>query len=187
MANQKETSRHLPLRKLLLCALFAALTAAGAFIRIPLPLAPITLQFFFCAMAALLLGAKWGALSQSVYVAIGLCGVPIFTFGGGFGAVLSPTFGFLLGLIAAAGMIGWIARRGKLTPLRAALACLAGVCVLYLCGVPYLALIQNVYLGKGLSLWSILRRGMLVFLPGDCLKILLCSVLAPILCRRVQL
>lgn len=187
MPSKKMTARRFPTRELLLCAMFAALTAAGAFLRIPLPLAPITLQFFFCAMAGLMLGAKWGALSQALYVLIGLCGVPVFTFGGGFGAVLSPTFGFLIGLVPAAFFIGLLSRGGTVSFWRVIAACTAGLAVLYLVGVPYLVLIQNAYLGKGLSFWSLLRGGMLIFLPGDALKILLCAVLAPILHRRVKL
>ena len=70
-------------RNLILTALFAALTAIGAFIRIPFAFSSITLQFFFTAMAGLLLGAKLGALSQLLYVVLGLVGVPIFAAGGG--------------------------------------------------------------------------------------------------------
>ena len=187
MPNEKTTARRFPTKQLLLCAMFAALTAAGAFLRIPLPLAPITLQFFFCAMAGLMLGAKWGAVSQALYVLIGLCGVPVFTSGGGPGTVFSPTFGFLLGLIPAAFLIGLLARGRAISFWRVIVACTAGLAVLYLIGVPYLALIRNAYLGKGLSFWSLLRGGMLIFLPGDALKILLCAVLAPILRRRVKL
>ena len=86
-------------RKLVYTALLAVLTAVGAFLRIPLGVSSITLQFLFTAMAGVLLGPGCGALSQGVYVALGLIGLPIFTAGGGFGYVLQPTFGFLLGLI----------------------------------------------------------------------------------------
>ena len=66
-------------RALILTALFAALTAVGAFLRIPFPIAPITLQVFFTAMAGVLLGPRYGALSQLVYVVLGLIGLPVFT------------------------------------------------------------------------------------------------------------
>ena len=78
---------------LILTALFAALTAVGAFIKIPFLCSAITLQFFFTALAVVLLDAKYGALSQFVYVALGLVGLPIFTAGGGFGYLLYPTCG----------------------------------------------------------------------------------------------
>ena len=93
-------------RSLILTALFAALTAVGAFLKIPFPLSAITLQFFFTAMAGTLLGKKYGALSQAVYVLLGLVGVPNFALGGGFSYVFQPTFGFLLGLIPSAWVIG---------------------------------------------------------------------------------
>ena len=52
-------------RTMILCALFAALTAVGAFFKIPFALAAISLQFLFTAMAGVLLGAGYGALSQA--------------------------------------------------------------------------------------------------------------------------
>mgnify|MGYP002514908971 CR=1 FL=1 len=70
-------------RSMILAALFAALTAVGAFIRIPTPVSAFTLQVFFAAMAGALLGRKWGMASQLIYVALGLLGLPIFTSGGG--------------------------------------------------------------------------------------------------------
>ena len=70
--------QHRKTLMLVLTALFAALTAVGAFFKIPFALAAISLQFLFTAMAGILLGAGYGALSQLVYVLIGLVGVPIF-------------------------------------------------------------------------------------------------------------
>ena len=171
-------------RKLTRTALFAALTAAGAFIRIPLGYSSITLQFLFTAMAGVLLGRKYGALSQAVYVLLGLVGVPIFAQGGGFSYVLQPTFGFLLGLIPAAWVIGVLAKR-PLKFWRTALAMLAGLAVLYAIGVPYMALIANGYLGKGLTFWQVMRSGMLIYLPGDMLKIAVGSALCVAVERRL--
>lgn len=171
-------------RKLVYTALFAVLTAVGAFLRIPLGVSSITLQFLFTAMAGVLLGPGCGALSQGVYVALGLIGLPIFTAGGGFGYVLQPTFGFLLGLIPAAAIIGAISRRSA-SPLRLALACLAGLAALYAVGVPYMALILNGYMGKGMSVSALLWAGMLPFLPGDAIKIAVTALLCPLLRKRV--
>ena len=113
-------------RQLVRTALFAALTAVGAFLKIPLGPSAITLQFFFTAMAGCLLGSGCGALSQLIYVALGLLGLPVFTAGGGFSYVLHPTFGFLLGLIPAAWVIGRLARSTR-SFWHIALAALAGV------------------------------------------------------------
>ena len=100
-------------RMMILAALFAALTAVGAFIRFPLGTMSVTLQFMFTAMAGVLLGAKWGAVSQTVYVVLGLVGLPVFTMGGGIGYVMQPSFGFLLGLIPTAWVIGRLTEKRK--------------------------------------------------------------------------
>ena len=171
-------------RQLVRTALFAALTAVGAFLKIPLGPSAITLQFFFTAMAGCLLGSGCGALSQLIYVALGLLGLPVFTAGGGFSYVLHPTFGFLLGLIPAAAVIGTMTRRSA-SPVRIALACVVGLAVLYAIGVPYMALILNGYMGKGMSVSGLLWAGMLPFLPGDAIKIVITAVLCPLLRRRI--
>ena len=95
-------------RELVLFSLFTALTAIGAFIRVPVPLCPFTLQLLFTTLAGLILGSKKGAASVAVYVALGLAGVPVFTQGGGPGYIFQPTFGYLLGFIAGAWFMGKI-------------------------------------------------------------------------------
>lgn len=172
-------------RALVYTALFAALTAAGAFLRIPMWPLSVTLQFLFTAMAGVLLGPKYGALSQAVYVAVGLLGVPVFTLGGGIGYVFQPSFGFLLGLIPAAAVAGAVAAR-RSTPRRIALGCVVGLAVLYAVGLPYMALILNVYLGKAMTARDIIYKGMLLFLPGDAVKIAAAAFLCPLLRRRLS-
>ena len=170
-------------RKLVYTALLAVLTAVGAFLRIPLGVSSITLQFLFSAMAGVLLGPGCGALSQGVYVALGLIGLPIFTAGGGFGYVLQPTFGFLLGLIPAAAVIGALTARrtGYLTVLAAVLV---GDLILYAVGVPYMYLILHVYM-QSAKTFPALLAAMLVYVPGDTLKIVVVTALAPVLRRTL--
>ena len=176
--------KNIKTRDMILAALFAALTAVGAFIRIPMGFSTITLQFLFTALAGILLGAKLGALSQAIYVLLGLVGVPIFASGGGFQYVFNPTFGFLAGLIPTAWIIGRLAEKNG-SAKGVAAACFAGLGVLYLIGVPYMGVIVNAYLGKGLTLWQILKAGMIIYLPGDCLKIAVCALVAPRLARAL--
>ena len=166
-------------------ALFAALTAVGAFIRIPLGYSSITLQTFFTAMAGCVLGPWYGALSQLVYVALGLVGLPIFTQGGGIGYLMQPTCGFLIGLIPAAWVIGRLAGR-KPEPKQIVPACLLGYGVLYAIGVPYMALILNTFLGKGMGFSAIMWAGMIPFLPGDMIKILCITLLMPPILRQLD-
>ncbi len=171
-------------RMLILTALFSALTAVGAFLKIPIGVSSVTLQFFFTALAGLLLGARYGALSQAVYLLLGLFGLPIFTQGGGLGYLLHPTCGFLFGLIPSAWVIGTLAG-GRAEPRVLIPACLAGLAVLYLVGLPYMHLILNFYLGRAMSVWATMKAGMLIFLPGDGVKILVVTVVAKPLLRAL--
>ena len=189
-------------RMMILAALFAALTAVGAFIRFPLGTMSVTLQFLFTAMAGVLLGAKWGAVSQAVYVVLGLVGLPVFTMGGGIGYVMQPSFGFLLGLIPTAWVIGRLTEKEN-GRWRIALACLLvmGVfraggdtrfglivdCItLYLIGLPYMYLIMKLYLHKSITVWTAIKAGMLVYLPGDAIKIALTVLLYKPLRRAIR-
>ena len=164
-------------------ALFAALTAVGAFIKIPLGVSSITLQFFFTAMAGCLLGPVWGTVSQGVYVLLGLVGLPIFTMGGGFGYIFQPTFGFLLGLIPSTAAVALLTCRGA-GRIRLFLGCLAGDLVLYLFGVPYMYLILHLYTGSDTSMAALLT-GMLVYVSGDLVKLAVLTGLSPVLRRRL--
>lgn len=167
------------IRSLILVALFAALTAVGAFIKIPMPIAPITLQTLFCMMAGMLLGSWLGALSQVVYIIIGLAGVPVFTGGGGIGYIFQPTFGYLVGLVAGSFLCGLIVERiKKLTFAKALCAALASMVTVYIFGVPYLYFIMNSYLHKAISVEKALTAGFLLFVPGDLLKCLAAAFLA---------
>jgi biotin transporter BioY len=102
------------LREWAFITLFAALTALGARVTVPLPFTPVpvTLQVLFPLLAGLLLGSKRGALSQAEYVAAGLAGLPVFAKGGsGLAYLFGPTGGYLLGFIAAAFLVGELAAK----------------------------------------------------------------------------
>ena len=87
-------------------------------------------------------------------------------------------------LIPAAWVVGAAAGE-SLDPRRMALASLAGLAVMYAVGMPYMALILNGYMGKGMSVSGLLWAGMLPFLPGDAIKIVITAVLCPLLRRRI--
>ncbi len=167
----------IPTQKLVLTAMFAALTCVGAFIKIQMPWSSFTLQVFFVFMAGVCLGPRYGMLSQLAYVLLGLIGLPIFTNGGGFGYIFQTTFGFLLSYIPAAWVVGKLTEKNSSIP-RVVWACVVGLAVIYVIGMPYMALILNVYLGKGYSLWNLLWAGMIPFLPFDAMKIVATAVLA---------
>lgn len=174
--------RKFKTRDLCLCAVFAALTAVGAFIKIPVPVCPFTLQLLFTTLAGLLIGKRLGTLSVAIYVIIGLLGVPVFTQGGGFGYVLQPTFGYLIGYIAGTfvtGAIAGVSREPKLSRLLA--ASLAGLLVVYLFGMVYLYIICNYVLDTPYTAGAVVLYCFVLAVPGD---ILLCAV-ASVIAKRV--
>lgn len=179
------TNFHSTLRPLVLTGVFAALTAVCGFLKIPLGFMSITLQTMMAALAGILLGSKWGAVSQGVYLALGLLGLPIFTQGGGLGYVFQPSFGFLLGFPLTAAVAGRLSR-DTLSPVRLALAAATGILAGYVIGVPYMGVILNVYLGKGLSVWTIVETGLLIYLPGEAVKVAVTAVVSPPLKRAIQ-
>lgn len=166
-------------RDLVQIAIFAALTAVGAFIRIPLPLVPFTLQIFFCALAGVLLGSKKGMFSQLLYVLIGLTGIPVFTAGGGISYVLKPTFGYLIGFIVATYVMGLMAEKLKtLTTVKIFAIMALGLFIIYLIGVPYLYLINNFYVGKAISLWLAIYNGCILFIGGNLISLYIAAVIS---------
>lgn len=155
-------------RDMIQIAMFAALTAIGAFIKIETPLIPFTLQFLFCAYSGVLLGFKKGFYSQMLYVGIGLLGLPVFTKGGGPTYVLQPTFGYLIGFILCASIIGWfVQRNAKLTLTNILVPILGGMAVLYAVGVTYLYGIVNLYLGKSMPFSAAIAAGFTPFILQD--------------------
>ena len=157
-----------PIRDFSLIALMAALTAVGAFITIPIPHVPFSLQIFFAILSGALLGSKRGAAAVGIYVLLGLCGLPVFTKGAGISYLLQPTFGYLAGFIACAWICGKIIEHKKSHDFKTMLtACFAGAGVDFAIGIVYFYCIMNLYLGKGMSLWSVIFSTFLIFIPAD--------------------
>lgn len=166
-------------RSICLCAVFAALTAIGAFIKIPVPVCPFTLQLLFTTLAGLLLGKKLGTLSVAIYVIIGLLGVPVFTQGGGFGYVMQPTFGYLLGYIAGAFVTGMIVGNNEKPGFaRLLIASLSGLMVVYLFGMVYLYVLCNYVIGSPYSIGAVVLYCFVLAVPGDIVLCFIASALA---------
>lgn len=151
------------------------LVAGAAQISIPLPFTPvpITGQTFAVLLTGAALGARRGAAAIVLYVLEGLAGLPVFAGGAsGLARLLGPTGGYLLGFIAAAYLTGTLAERGWDRTIRwAAAAMAAGNLVIYLFGVPWLA----IFLG-----WpKAVTGGLLPFIPGDLLKLAAAALALP--------
>lgn len=172
-------------KDLVLCAIFVALIAVGAFIKIPVPVVPFTLQYLFTMLAGVLLGGKRGCLAVCVYILLGLAGLPVFAQGGGPGYIFQPSFGYIIGFAVGAYVTGTIAGGGsKISYGRLLAANLTGLGIVYLLGMAYYYVISNVYLKHSIGLWTLFLYCFLLAVPGD---IVLCIVGAAIGKRMLPL
>ena len=168
------------LRMSVFASLMAALTAAGAYLVIPIGPVPIVLQNLFIMLAGLLLGVRWGLASVMLYLLLGAVGLPVFAGGaGGVAHFLGPTGGYLLGYIPAVAIIGSISHVRKPSFLTDLVALVIGSLVVYVCGVPWLKGVLDCPVGKALAV------GMIPFLPGDALKIAVALLAAPYIRRHI--
>jgi len=153
------------LRMTVYASLMAALTAAGAYLAIPIGPVPIVLQNLFIFLSGLLLGPGWGTASVGVYLLAGILGLPVFAGGvGGIGRFAGPTGGYLLGFLPAVCVIGFISNVSKTNVVRDLLAMVCGSLIIYAFGLSWLKILTGMTLGKTLAV------GMYPFLPGDALK-----------------
>ena len=160
-------------RDVILVAAAAALTGAAAQVAIPLWPVPVTLQTFTVLLAGAALGPVRGTASMLVYLGVGAAGVPWFAQQhSGIGFV---TFGYVIGFVIAAGLVGWLAERGASRSVLGTIgAMILGNLVIYAVGVPYLA--ATAFAG---DLGAAVSAGAVPFLLGDGLKILLAAGLLP--------
>jgi len=170
--------KNLKTNDLVLCALFVALIAIGAFIKIPIPVVPFTLQFLFTMLAGLLLGPKLGFISVLGYIIIGLIGIPIFTEGGGIAYIFKPSFGYIIGFAFGAYITGKIAHESPRPSIQKLLiANFAGLIVVYSFGMIYYYLISNYYLNSPIGVWSLILYCFILAVPGDIVLCLFGAVL----------
>ena len=161
-------------KRMILYALFAALTAVCSMISIPLPFTPVpinlaTLSVF---LAGGLLGFKGGAISQLVYVFLGAIGLPVFAqFTGGFGILTGPTGGYIIGYVAGAWLTGFVIEKLGQGFYKNIIAMVAGIAICYTLGTLWFMLSTSTGLVAALVMCVI------PFLIGDAIKIVAGAVL----------
>lgn len=178
-----ETMKNKSIVKSAFIALFAALIAVGAFIRIPVGVVPVILQNVLCLLTGSLLGGFMGSLPAALFLVTGLVGFPVYSGGtGGFASWMGPTGGFLLGFFLGALTTSLIA--GKPTPeekltwktvLRISLAFVAGMMVLYVPGIAWFSYwaVQGGSVPEGSSVIKYAMTACVIpFIPGDIAKII---------------
>ncbi|WOX24364.1 biotin transporter BioY [Streptomyces solicathayae] len=152
----------------------AALTGLAAQISVPVPGSPVPVsgQTFAALLVGTAFGARRGFLALGLYAVAGMAGVPWFAEGASGFAM--PTFGYILGMLLAATVVGALARRGAdRSVARTAGAMVLGSAIIYAVGVPYLALATGMPFAKAVAL------GLTPFLIGDALKAALAMGLLP--------
>ncbi|HHX77858.1 MAG TPA: biotin transporter BioY [Firmicutes bacterium] len=162
------------IKKMVLAALFAALTAIGAFLTVPLEPVPFTFQVFFVLLAGTLLGTRYGVLSQATYIMLGMV-APVYSGGAsGPGVLFGPRGGYLFGFVVAAYIVGLITRGGHQNEkvlIRYFIAMLAGVVTIHLGGIISLMLVLEFNFSQALMTGA-------VFFLLDILKACLAAPLA---------
>lgn len=176
------SKKRISTRELTMTALFVTLITVGAFIRIPLPNCPFTLQILFTTLAGIILGSRLGAVSVGIYIILGLIGVPVFTSGGGPGYILQPTFGYLVGFMAGAYIVGIFSEKyGTHSVKHLLIGSVINLLVVYGFGMVYLYMIMNFYLGTAIGWWPVILSCFLIPVGPD---VFLC-VIAALLGKRV--
>ena len=159
----------------------AAFVGIAAQIAIPLPFTPVplTLQTFAVLLVGASLGSLRGALSMVVYLLAGIVGVPWFAEGSS--GFASASFGYILGFIVAAYIVGRLAERGaSTTVLRTAGLMVVGNLAIYAVGVTWLKFAIDVDWATAMSL------GVVPFLIGDAVKIALAAGLLPLAWKGLE-
>ena len=163
----------------------AVLTAAMAQLSFPLPFTPVpfTIQPMIVLIGAAALGARLGALSQILYLMLGVAGLPVFAFSPelpqGFARLLGPTGGYLMGYPIAAFVTGLLAERGFDRRYFTSIVAMAvGLSIIFLGGVAWLWRLSG--------LETALATGLYPFVVVDVIKIVLAGLVLPTVWKFVR-
>lgn len=165
-------------RDLTQMALCLAILIVSSYLKVLLPLVPVTMQVMAVIGIGLLLGPKKGGLTILVYIIIGLLGIPVFADGGGFAYIFRPSFGFILGFLLSAIVVGLIIEKLPTSLKSYFVASIIGILVIYIVGIPYLYFISTVYGSSQSSFFQILTTFFMTYFPKDLISGLLMAVIA---------
>lgn len=159
----------------------AGLTAVLAQAVIPLPYVPITGQTLAVLLVGATLGWARGGAALLLYLVLGLVGLPVYapqddgSHLTGFTALAAPSFGYIIGFVFAAAIVGWLSeRKWDRHVLKALAIFVGGSLVVFVFGLPWLATVA------GLDLAQTLQYGLLPFIPGGVVKAIIAAGLLPL-------
>ena len=166
-------------KNMVYCGVFTTLIAVGAFIKIPIPVVPFTLQFLFTMLAGILLGGKLGALSVGIYMVLGLIGLPVFAEGGGLWYIFKPSFGYIIGFCVGSYVTGIMVEKiKKLTIMNLLIACFTGLFIVYGFGMIYYYIICNFVIDSPIGIQPLFIYCFILAVPGDICLCILSAVLS---------
>lgn len=140
------------LRTLILCALFAAITAILAQVNIPLPLVPISGQTLAVGLTATILGSKRGVYAMVCYIAMGAVGLPVFAeMNGGAQVIVGPTGGYIYGFVVTAFLTGYILEKTSFSFIMAMVANVVGMVVTLAIGTVHLKVMLDMGWNEALA------------------------------------
>jgi len=169
--------------KVILAVSFACLTGLLAQVRFYLPWSPVPLtgQTFAVLLSAIMLGKWWGGISQSIYLGVGIAGVPWFAgMNGGFAYFAGPTGGYLIGFVLAAFFLGYFVDRyvkSRKYWTMFALMLFANFGIVFGLGLVQLYGWLS-FTGASIDVWNLLLMGLIPFIIGDTIKIAIAAGVA---------
>ena len=189
MKSPYKTTRN----RYVFAAVFAALIAVSGFFIVPLSGGvPIVLKNMFVVLAGTVLGSFYGGIALLIFIAAGLAGIPVFVIPGGPGVFLTPLGGYIAGYFAGslcAGLVCGLPAIGEKkirlpSLLRLCAASFLGFALILLCGALYMTVLNS------MSFRAAIIAGVLPFIPGDLIKLVISVPLAlalrPIAARYVN-
>lgn len=176
--TMNEKSPRLPLATMTLIGVMTAVTCILGPLAIPIPISPVPISFTNLAVYITLyvLGMKAGTISYLVYLLLGLAGLPVFSgFTGGPAKLIGPTGGYLIGFIFMALIAGFFIDRFPKSYVLHIAGMILGTAVCYLFGTVWLCYQMKLSFPAGLM------AGVIPYLPGDAVKIVISVILGPAL------
>lgn len=167
-------------RNLTICAMMLALLIVFSQFNIPIGPVAITLQTFIIFLIGSLLSPRDAFITTSAYLLLGVMGVPIFTgFNGGLHSFMLPTFGFILSWIPAATLQAFYLEKLEVVDTRHIISSMIiNFVITYVIGLVYMAIVLSAGTGSIMKITEILWIGLIPFIPGDLLKIIVATMFA---------
>ena len=162
-------------KNLVMMAIGLAIIIICSKISIPIGPIPLTLQTLSIFICSLILGSIKSGIVIGIYIILGLIGLPVFSSGGGFMYIFSPSFGFIVGFLFAGMVVGLAAKSDKFY-LKYILG-VVGLLIINIFGVIHMYIIFNYYMSKAKDIISILQIGVLPFIIKDFIVVILSCII----------